>query len=258
MLMSMDAPNTISPAASSEEPGAESIAVKAAPDAKPLYPRTAPMPTQIGPDGIRFDFNRGCRVLLPVRTDGRWRVRLRDLDTGNTLFQSDNQGALVSSAKRWFVRFRIAVWSIDGPNTEPREVFSHDYDPSGRDVLIQFPVGTLGDTLAWFPYAARFAEAHPGSRIICALSGLIIPLLRNAYSNLRLVTHEEIAEAATSACIAPPRTFSRWTRPRCRHVFLCRMSQGRSQNHTFVSQRKARLRASIGTTRMVGGRSCAF
>ena len=28
--------------------------------------------------------------------------------------------------------------------------------PRGREVLIQFPVGTLGDILGWFPYAAKF------------------------------------------------------------------------------------------------------
>ena len=32
--------------------------------------------------------------------------------------------------------------------------------PLDQHVLIQFPVGTLGDILAWFPYAARFAETH--------------------------------------------------------------------------------------------------
>jgi autotransporter strand-loop-strand O-heptosyltransferase len=133
-------------------------------------------------------------VLLPTRTEGFWRVRLRDLDTGNVLFHSENQGALVSSAKRWYVRFCIEVWSIDREGAEPRSVLTHDYDTQDRDVLIQFPIGTLGDTLAWFPYAARFAESNPGCRITCALSGLIIPLLRDAYPNLRLLTHEELVE----------------------------------------------------------------
>ncbi|HVY17993.1 MAG TPA: autotransporter strand-loop-strand O-heptosyltransferase [Rhodopila sp.] len=189
-------PEALAPAISAEDVNVATGSVAVAPETRPLYPKTAPMPTQAGPEGIRFDFNRGCRVLLPARAAGQWRVRLRDLHTGNTLFQSDNQGALVSSAKRWFVRFRIEVWSIDSPEVEPREVFRHDYDPAGHDVLIQFPVGTLGDTLAWFPYAERFAEAHPGSRVSCALSGLIIPLLRDAYPTLRLLTHEAITEAA--------------------------------------------------------------
>ena len=189
------------------EPSAETTIVQSAPSpptapdaksagpaTKPLYPLAAVVPTQAGPDGIRFDFNRGCRVMLPARTEGTWRVRLRDLDTGNTLFQSENAGALVSSAKRWFVRFRIEVWLIEQEGAEPRPILTHDYNPRDRDVLVQFPVGTLGDILAWFPYAARFAERHPDSRITCALSDKFVPLLRDAYPNLRLLTHEELAE----------------------------------------------------------------
>jgi autotransporter strand-loop-strand O-heptosyltransferase len=181
------------PAATSAEPAAPKPAV---PDAKPAYPNPAALPTQFGPEGIRFDFNRGCRVLLPARTEGRWRVCLRDLDTGNILFQSENAGAIVSSAKRWFVRFRVEVWSLDEGQAEPRPVLKHDYDARDRDILIQFPVGTLGDILAWFPYAARFAEVHPECRVTCVLSGKIIPLLRDAYPDLRLLTHEEVIDQA--------------------------------------------------------------
>jgi autotransporter strand-loop-strand O-heptosyltransferase len=187
-------------AATSADPGAAKSASGAAksagPEAKPLYPRPAPIPTQTGPDGISFDFNQGCRVVLPARTDGVWRVRLRDLDTGNILFLSENKGALVRSAKRWFVRFRIEIWSIDDDGAEPVSVLTHDYDPRDRNVLIQFPVGTLGDILAWFPYAARFAERHPECRVTCVLSDLIIPLLRDTYPNLRLLTHEALTAQA--------------------------------------------------------------
>ena len=156
------------------------------------YPPPSGMPTQLGPRGIRFDFNHGARVILPTRTEGKWRVRLRDLDTGNILFQSENQGAFVSSSKRWFVRFSVEVWDID-PAGEATSVFAHEYDALGRDVLIQFPVGTLGDIMAWFPYAARFAEVH-ACRLTCAMSPLIIPLLRDAYPTIRFVTHDELAE----------------------------------------------------------------
>ena len=174
------------------EAASSGAATPAEPEVKAPYPPASATPVLLGPDGIRFDFNLGCRVLLPPRDKGKWRVRLRDLDTGNILFESENLGAFVNSAKRWYVRFRVQVWSVDGG--EPVEVMTHDHDPRHRDVLIQFPVGTLGDILAWFPYAARFAEKFPECRVTCALSGLIIPLLRDAYPNLRLVTHEEVVE----------------------------------------------------------------
>src|SRR6202012_1255560 len=40
----------------------------------------------------------------------------------------------------------------------------------------------------------RFAEVRPQCRVTCALSGLIIPLLRDAYPGLRLVTHDDVVE----------------------------------------------------------------
>jgi autotransporter strand-loop-strand O-heptosyltransferase len=182
---------TESPVSASQSGSAK----EASAEVKSPYPPAASTPVLIGPEGIRFDFNLGCRVLLPARTRGKWRVRLRDLDTGNILFESENKGAFVNSAKRWYVRFRIEIWSIeDEAATEPRLVMTHDHDPRHQDVLIQFPVGTLGDILAWFPYANRFAERFPQCRVTCALSGLIIPLLRDAYPNLRLVTHEDVLE----------------------------------------------------------------
>jgi autotransporter strand-loop-strand O-heptosyltransferase len=159
---------------------------------KSSFPLPADRPTQHGPHGILFDFNHGARVLLPPLAEGKWRVRLRDLDTGNILFQSENQGAFVNSAKRFYVRFGVDVWALDAAGTAT-SILTHEYDAAGRTVLIQFPVGTLGDILAWFPYAARFAQVR-GSRVICAMSALIIPLLRDAYPELRFATHEEVVE----------------------------------------------------------------
>jgi autotransporter strand-loop-strand O-heptosyltransferase len=155
---------------------------------KPAYPPAAEQPTEAGPRGIRYDFNMGARIVLPARQEGEWLVRLSDMDTGNTLFESRNQGATVASSKRFYVRFRLEVFEGGEP------ILQHDYDCRGREVLIQFPVGTLGDTLAWFPYAARFAEVH-GCRLTCALSGLIIPLLKDQYPDISFVTHEQVVEA---------------------------------------------------------------
>ena len=163
---------------------------------KASFPPPAEAPTQLGPHGIRFDINHGARVVLPNRTGGSWRVRLRDLDTGNILFLSDNKGAFVRSSKRFFVRFGIDVWDIDAAGTVT-PVFTHEYDVRGREVLIHFPVGTLGDTMGWFSYANRFAATY-GANVTCAMSGLIIPLLQGAYPHLRLVTHEQVVEQKLS------------------------------------------------------------
>lgn len=111
-----------------------------------------------GPKGIWVDFNRGWRAVAPERA---WRLRLRDLDTGDIPAQSENTGAFVGSAKRWLVRFRVDV----GPRLARLPTRRRR---RGTDVLIRFPRGTLG----WFPYEVRFQ--HP-CRLTCAMSVLIIP-----------------------------------------------------------------------------------
>jgi autotransporter strand-loop-strand O-heptosyltransferase len=188
----------IDPPAATPMPEAPAPVVAAVEPAKANFPPAADQPTQVGPQGIRFDFNHGARVTLPGRTEGKWRVRLRDIDAGNILFQSDNQGAFVRSSKRFYVRFGIEVWSLDEAGAAT-EVMTQEYDARGKDVLIQFPIGTLGDTMGWFSYAVRFAKVH-GCRVTCAMSGLIIPILKDAYPEIRMVTHQDVADGKLAEC----------------------------------------------------------
>jgi autotransporter strand-loop-strand O-heptosyltransferase len=152
------------------------------PASKLPYPLPAIEPTQQAPHGIRFDFNAGARVLLPT---GAWRVRLRDLDTGNVLFESETGNALVTSAKRFYVRFKIEIWRGQV------QVFVHEFDCAERDVVVQFPIGTIGDTLAWFPYAVQFGAIHR-CRLVCTMAQPLIDLLAPAYPDIVFVTHEEL------------------------------------------------------------------
>ena len=118
--------------------------------------------------------------------EGQWRVQLRDLDSGNILFETTTRGGtFINSAKRFYVRFGVEVWQGE------QSVFRHQYQARDRDVLIQFPVGTLGDLLGWFPYAVKFQQQHE-CRLTCAMSELLIPLFRDAYPHISFVTHEQV------------------------------------------------------------------
>jgi len=245
------------------------------------YPPPAADPTQMGPEGIRFDFNDGCRVRLPPRETGSWRIMLKDLDSGNELFHSDNKGAQINSSKRWYLRFQLQIWSIDEGSTTPRLVMSHDHDLTGQHVLIQFPIGTLGDTLAWFSYCDKFARRHPGAKVSVALSGLIIPLLKGAYPNLNLLTHVEAQQQklleqvyatystispaigsrlifVTWACIARPATSLASIHLTRRRSLVYRMSRGRLPSAMSASRCKRPRVLSTGITPMAGAKSSLF
>ncbi len=154
------------------------------PNSKRAYPAPNALPTQQGPEGLRFDFNDGCRVMVPA-SEQPWRMRLSDLETGNILYDTEMEAGRVNSAKRYFVRFRLEVWQKEV------SLLVHDYFAADRDVLIQFPMGTLGDTVGWFPYAVKFKERH-GCRLSCAMGLALIPLFRDAYPDITFVTHEEV------------------------------------------------------------------
>jgi autotransporter strand-loop-strand O-heptosyltransferase len=169
---------------SSQGPSAIQAEVSSAPAAKPAYSAPASLPTQIGPAGILFDFNDGCRVVLPESQEP-WQVRLSDIDTGNVLFETKIGAGHVNSAKRYFVHFRIEISQNGTP------VLVHDYSALDKDVLIQFPVGTLGDTIGWLPYAIKFQERH-GCRLTCGLAERLIPLFKDAYPNVNFIPTEDV------------------------------------------------------------------
>jgi autotransporter strand-loop-strand O-heptosyltransferase len=152
--------------------------------AKRNYPAPAGLPTQEGPKGIRFDFNDGCRVALPDAAEP-WKVRLSDLDTGNILYETEIKAGRINSSKRYYVRIRIDVWQ------HGESVLVHEYSASERNVLVQFPVGTLGDTVGWLPYAIKFKEHH-NCKLTCGIAEKLIPLFEGAYPDIKFVPHETV------------------------------------------------------------------
>lgn len=151
-------------------------------DAAPAYPFVIPpeRPAIKGPAEIYYDFNDGARVLLP---EGRWRVMIVDDESDNILFSCESGAGWVTSAKKYFVRFRIKVWRGD----EKLPLLDETLSLKDRDVLISFPSGTLGDLLGWFHYTERFRQLHQ-CRLECVMAQNIIALLEGQYPEIRFST----------------------------------------------------------------------
>ena len=153
-------------------------------EVKRAFPAPAETPTQIGPRGIRFDYNDGCRVMVP-EGDKPWRVRLSDIDTGNILFETVLHEGRINTTKRYYLRGRIEVWSGD------ESVFVHEYSAVDQKVAIQLPVGTIGDTVGWFSYAAKFQRKHK-CRLTVVMSDQLIPLFKPVYPDINFIVPEEV------------------------------------------------------------------
>ena len=77
--------------------------------------------------GLRFDFNNGLRVSVP---EGDYRVRFIDRDSHLTVYDAKASNVMATSTKRYFVNFRLEVYT-----TRPEEtlLFAHDYDAKGTE-----------------------------------------------------------------------------------------------------------------------------
>ena len=127
--------------------------------------------------GVNLDFNYGVRLTVP---EGNYHVRFMDKDTSTILYDADASGAIVTSTKKYYVDFWVELFK-DG-----KLLYTHDLDLRGRNVHIKFPVGTLGDIMAWFPYAREFQKKH-GCQVYCSMSEEIAGLFRPAYPDIRFL-----------------------------------------------------------------------
>ncbi len=160
-----------------------------------IYGDVPQIPILDAVEGIKFDFNEGIRILFP-HNGKEYHVTFLDIDTGIILYSADTvPGAYVTSVKKFYIRFRLIIHRKGG--TEP--IFSYDMDLKDKEVMIQLPVGTLGDSIGWFSYVERFQQKH-NCKIICVMTPWIADIVRKQYPDITFITAEETRNYQPYAC----------------------------------------------------------
>ena len=140
------------------------------------------IPTQEAVEGIRFDFNLGLRVLIPLNGKD-YLLSVFDLKSGLCLNNSVlKSGQLFISTKRYFIWYRLMI--SDAVSKEP--LFVHDYDATGRPVVCQLDSDAIGDTLAWVPHIEQFQKRHQ-CKMYVAAGAHMAELLAPQYPDLTFV-----------------------------------------------------------------------
>lgn len=154
-----------------------------------IYGNIAEYPRFEAIDGVKFDFNDGIRVMIPK--NGRpWRVAFSEAGSNVYIYNSIVQpGGIIGSVKKYFINFRLELFRPG----ESTPAFTHDFNAENRDVMIQMPVKTLGDAIAWFPYAYRFKEKH-NCNLIVVVHAPIKRLFEAQYPDVKFITIDETME----------------------------------------------------------------
>ena len=186
-------------AQSAAQPAASAPAPEQSPKEQPkqpsIYGEIPQIPTQDAVEGIKFDFNDGIRIHFP-HTGKENHVTFTAIDTGIILFSQDTvPGAYVTSVKKFFIRFRLIIHDKGGK--EP--IFTHDFDAKDREVMIQLPVGTIGDSIGWFSYVERFQIKHQ-CKLVCVMTPWIAEVVRKQYPNITFIAPEETKNYKPYAC----------------------------------------------------------
>ena len=146
-------------------------------------------PSILGAEGIRYDFNRGVRVMIPHFAKRSYRVRYWDVESGYLL----HDGVMVKGDRLQSQQFyyREVVLKISDSKTG-ENIIVHRFNLDGEKVIIHFPVETLGDTIAWFSAVEKFRKKHSTCTLYVAMSENLRPIFEPCHPDMIFVNREEL------------------------------------------------------------------
>lgn len=134
------------------------------------YPMPPKKPTERMGEGelkIDYDFNDGARIYIHKfarEKQPTFTVIMRDDARNFVIFAKKGveAGTMLVSNKKYYIPFVLQVIEEYGKET----IWETFIDFRGRNVMVCFPVGTLGDSIAWMASALRFCRTHEEAKLI--------------------------------------------------------------------------------------------
>lgn len=112
---------------------------------------------------ITNNYNDGAYVEVSTSKDKKFRVEILD-STGRIEFSSEiGPNMWCKTNKKYFEEYTCRVWDLE----IERCIYDKKYDAEGKRVYIALDSKSVGDTMAWFPYAEEFRKKH-NCKVICS------------------------------------------------------------------------------------------
>lgn len=129
---------------------------------------------------IDFLNSAGFEIL---NKDFKGKVSFIDNETGLEEYSSEFEGPQwLRCAKKYFVNWKIKISNRNGT------IIDYDLNLKNKNVLIKFESSSLGDNLAWIPYAEEFRKKHECNLYVFTFYN---DLFKDCYPEIRFTNEEE-------------------------------------------------------------------
>ena len=120
-----------------------------------IYQKVTHGPIQSN-ETITIDHNFVLQPFLEIKGRSKSKFRVEYLDEQGVCHYRNTIGVnnWVKLNRRWYTKWTIKIWKDDEP------YYEYTLDYTGKRVYIAFDSKSLGDTIAWMPYALEFKKKH--------------------------------------------------------------------------------------------------
>lgn len=129
---------------------------------------------------ISCNFNDGAYVEINSPKDLKFKVEV--VDSKGIVEYSTEMGSNMwcKTNRKYFEEYTCKVWDLRTGAC----IYDKKYDAKGKKVYIALDSRSIGDTMAWFPYAEEFGKKHE-CKIVC--STFWNKLFKSEYPNIEFV-----------------------------------------------------------------------
>ena len=149
------------------------------------YGKISSMPVLEAVHGIKYDFNQGFRIYFPDN-DKKYHLIFKDIDNNIELYNNEVlPGSNVYSIKKYYMKYSFSIYDENN-----NLIYEHEMNLNNKEVMVQMPVRTLGDSIAWFSYLERFQQKH-NCKLIVVMNKNVRKIFEKQYPQFTYVERED-------------------------------------------------------------------
>ena len=137
------------------------------------------------PVGIKINQHFVEQPFLEITGDSPKKFDVRFYDENNNLYHRDVIGAnhWIRLSRRYYTKWRTEIWDGD------EKIYEYTLNLEGKRVFICLDSSSLGDTIAWLPYADEFRKKHKCRVIVSTFKNF---LFKDVYQHLQFAEPGEV------------------------------------------------------------------